>query len=104
MIEIERVALLEIERELSSLWSEPEAVLAAEHVHMWLSLARGNGRAPDPAEARGVSAAGRARHHASLIIGRDHDLRRVRRLRENDHLRVLLEERKVRIESGALCL
>ncbi len=56
--------------ELSALRSHPEAVLAAERVHVRQELAGGDQLAVDPAEAQAGIAARGAGHDAALTSGR----------------------------------
>ncbi|MCK7515057.1 MAG: hypothetical protein MZV70_70965 [Desulfobacterales bacterium] len=97
-----RIALLEEDRELAALGPEPEAVLAAEGVHVRVVDARGDGLAPDPAEAQPVRTAGRAGHDPALEVGIDRDPGPgPSALVEHDDLGVLLEEGQVVLEQDA---
>ena len=55
VIEIERIAWLEVERVLAAFGPEPEAIFAAEDIHVRLPLARRDRGPPDPSEARRVA-------------------------------------------------
>jgi hypothetical protein len=50
VIEVEGIALAEVQRKLAAFRTEPEAVLAAEDIHVRLFLSRRNGRAANPPE------------------------------------------------------
>jgi hypothetical protein len=102
VIEIEGVAGLEVQRVLSAFRTEPEPILPAEHIHVWLPLTGGNRGTTDPSEARWVAAARRTRHHASLI-GRRYDDLRARPIGQDENLRVLTEKRNVSVESPGWC-
>ena len=95
MIEIERIAFLEVQGELSAFGAEPETIFAAEDIDVRLPLARGDRCTADPSEARRIGATGRARHHAALILRRNHDLRRAGRIGQHHNLSVLPEKRQV---------
>ena len=100
MIQIERISRCEEQRKLASFWSEPEAIFTAEHVHVRLPLAGGNRRAADPSEARrGVAARG-ARHHASLVLRRDGNLRGSSGIGQQNDLCVLLKEVQIGAKAG----
>ena len=101
MIEIERIAALEEERILAAFGPKPEPIFAAKHVHVRLSLTGGNGRTPDPPEARLLAAARRARHDTSLI-GRAQDDLGSSWVGQQHHPPVLSEKGDVRFKaSGA---
>jgi hypothetical protein len=92
--EVERIALREVERELAALGAEPEAILAAEDIHVRLPGVRGDRLASDPPEAgRGV-AADRARQHAALVLGGQHHLT-AGGVAEHEHRRVPAQEFEV---------
>jgi hypothetical protein len=101
MIEIEPIATLEEERILAAFGPKPEPIFAAKDVHVRLSLTGGNGRTPDPPEARLFAAARRARHDASLIC-RAHDDLGSRWVGQQHYPPVLSEKGDVRFKvSGA---
>jgi len=72
VIDIERIAGFEVERELTAFGTQPEPILAAEDVHVRLAFATRNRLTPDPAERRRPVRG--ARHHTPLILRRDDDL------------------------------
>ena len=74
MREVEGIARLEIERGLAALRSQPEAVLAAEHVHVRLICPGGDGFAPEPPEARRLVAPRGAGQNTALIGRADRHL------------------------------
>src|SRR5438874_1759622 len=78
VIEIEWVALREVESVLAALGTEPEPIFAAEDVHMRATMARTDRFPPNPAKARSVAAARRARQDAALVGRRDRHLRPAR--------------------------
>ena len=90
--------MLEVQRELSAFGAEPETVFAAEHIDVRLPLARRDRRTANPSEARRVGAAGRARHHAALILRRNHDLRRAGGIGQHHNIGVLPEKRQIGLE------
>ena len=71
MIEVEGVARLEKQRVLAAFRAKPEAILAAEHVHVRLFRAGGDRGAAKPAEAGRIASASRAGHDPSLVRGCD---------------------------------
>ena len=97
MIQIERIARFEVESVLAAFGSKPEPILPAEDVHVRLPRVRGDRGTPDPAEAGRLGAAGRARHHPPLVLGRNDDLR-AGAVGEQDQVRVLFQERKIGFE------
>src|SRR5687767_6380101 len=92
MIEIERIALFEVQTELSALGTEPEPVFAAKHIDVRLSLPCRDRCTAYPPKAWRVCTTGRARHHAPLILRCNHDLRRTGGVGERHDLRVLPEK------------
>ena len=80
--------------ELSAFGAEPEAIFAPEHIDVRLPLARPNRSTANPSKARRIGATGRARHHTALILRCNHDLRRSRRVAEDENFGVLLEKRE----------
>ena len=101
VVEIEGIALLEEDRELTALGAEPEAVLAAERVHVGVVDARGDGLPADPAEAQAVRAFGRTGHDPALEVRVDRDLGLAGGPLEHDDLGVGLKEGQVVLEQDA---
>jgi hypothetical protein len=101
MGEVEGIALFEEDRELAALGAEPEAVLAAEGVHVRIVDARGDGFPADPAEAQAVGPGRGAGHDPSLEVGIDGHLGRPAGP-EHEDLGVLLKKGQVVLEQDAL--
>ena len=78
VVEVEGIVLLEENGKLAAFGAEPEAVLAAEAVHVKVVLARGDQLPVDPAEARPLGSARRARHDPALEVGADGHLGQIR--------------------------
>jgi hypothetical protein len=98
MIEVEWIPFPEIQRILSALGTEPEAVFTTEDVDVGLSGARADGGPADPSEAGGRVAACGARHDAALILRRYDNLSASRGLGEHDDIRILPEKGQVSVE------
>ena len=93
----------EEDRELPALRPHPEAVLAAEGVHVRQQLARGDQLAVDPAEAEARIAARRAGHHPALPGGRDGHFGLALLIAQHDEVGVALQECGVVTKSGGGC-
>ena len=104
VVQVEGNALLEEDRELPALGTQPEAVFAAEGVHVQVVLLRGQGGPVDPAEAQSIRAAGRAGHDPALQVGIDRNLGGAAKILEDGHPGMLLQERQVVLERPRLGL
>ena len=96
VIEIVGISGREIERELSSLGTEPEAIFAAEHVHVRLSLTRADRGSAEPSEARRIRTSRGAGEDASLVVRGNDDPRPIGRSSQDDDRRVLSQELEIR--------
>jgi hypothetical protein len=98
VVEVEGIALAEVQGKLTTFGAEPEPILSSEHIDVRLFLSRRNGRAANPSKTGRIRATGCTRHDAALVVGRNHHLSSTRRIRQHLYLGVLPEKCEIRLE------